>query len=57
VTPSDQVSPRTAQGTPAEVAGCLVLDTTAGRWALQSDVPAGLAPDRVEVAARPAPEA
>jgi hypothetical protein len=40
------------------VAGCLVLDTTAGRWALQGDVRAGLAPDtRVEVTARPAPEA
>jgi len=58
VTPSDQVAPRTVQGTLAEVAGCLVVDTATGRWALEGDVPAGLAAGTsVEVTARPAPQA
>jgi|SoiMethySBSTD1v2_1073268.scaffolds.fasta_scaffold451000_2 hypothetical protein len=57
--PTDQVTPRTLTGTVGVAAGCLVLDTGAGRWAL---VGGALPPDlaagtRVEITARPMPQA
>jgi hypothetical protein len=57
-TPTDQVSIRTLRGTLATSAGCLVLDSQSGRWALEGSLAEGLvAGDRVEVRARPAPQA
>lgn len=57
-TPTDQASPRTLRGTVAEDAGCLVLDTQSGQWALEGGLTEGLRPgDRVEIRARPAPQA
>ena len=57
--PTDQVKARRLTGTVATAAGCLVLDTGAGRWALVGGaLPAGLAAgSRVEVTARPMPQA
>jgi hypothetical protein len=57
--PTDQVKARTLTGTVATAAGCLVLDTGAGRWALVGDAPPAnlVAGTRVEVTARPLLEA
>jgi hypothetical protein len=57
--PTDQVKARTLTGTVATAAGCLVIDTGSGRWALVgSALPANLASGaRIEVTARPMPQA
>ena len=55
--PAGLRSPRTLRGTIGEAAGCTVIETPFGRWALVGRLPDGLAPGTgVEIRARARPE-